>query len=81
LVLLWLKAVRAGDRKTGCAIPPNASLLDNEIAKTAGNKPRSVTSSRLTGRRFARTADRLFLNVRFRGSSGHGPFQCKCPLM
>jgi hypothetical protein len=35
LLLLWLKTVCAGDCKTTCAIPPNASLLDNEIAKIA----------------------------------------------
>ena len=34
LLLLWLKAVRGGDRKTTRAIPTNASLLDHGIAKT-----------------------------------------------
>jgi hypothetical protein len=36
LLLLWLKTVRAGDCKTTCAIPANASLLDHGIAKSAG---------------------------------------------
>jgi len=35
LLLLWLKTVCAGDCKTTCAIPANASLLDHDIAKAA----------------------------------------------
>jgi len=34
LLLLWLKTVRGGDCKMTCAIPANASLLDDEIGKT-----------------------------------------------
>jgi hypothetical protein len=35
LLLLWLKSVHGEDCKMVCAIPSNASLLGNEIAKTA----------------------------------------------
>src|SRR5215475_2182286 len=34
LLLLWLEGVHGGDCKTTCAIPNNASLLDNGIAST-----------------------------------------------
>jgi len=35
LLLLWLKTVRGGDCKMTCAIPTDASLLDNGIAMAA----------------------------------------------